>query len=193
MNATAEQITQVAQELIQTQGYDGFSYRDIADRVGIRSATIHYYFPAKTDLALAVARHYRAGFAQKITDLDTSTPEPLERLTGFAAIFQNTLEELNRVCLCGMLASEANSLSDEVRTETATFFADQQTWLAKTIQDGIDSGAIGLVDAEAFAQMFLSALEGAMIMASSMDRPEHLADVSNQLVSLLVKTPEPVS
>ena len=46
-----DEILEVGQELIQTVGYDGFSYRDIADRVGIKSASVHYYFPAKTDLA----------------------------------------------------------------------------------------------------------------------------------------------
>ena len=54
----ADEILEVGQELIQTVGYDGFSYRDIADRVGIKSASVHYYFPAKTDLAEAVAKQY---------------------------------------------------------------------------------------------------------------------------------------
>ena len=193
-NPKAEEITQVAQELIQTQGYDGFSYRDIADRVGIRSATIHYYFPTKADLAISVARTYREEFAETVAELDASTSHPIERLTGFAGIFQNTLEELKRMCLCGMLASEVNSLSDEVRAETALFFSDQQGWLANTIQDGIETGAIeNSVDPDAFAQMFLSALEGAMVMARSMERPDHLADVSSQLISLLTRTPQPVS
>lgn len=182
----ADEITQVAQELIQTQGYDGFSYRDVAERVGIRSATIHYYFPTKTDLALSVARQYRAEFAEKLTTLEASTHAPIQRLAGFAEIFQNTLEELDRICLCGMLASEANSLTDEVRAETANFFSDQQDWLATVITSGIAEGEIrNTIDPEAFARVFLSALEGAMIMALSTENPKHLADVASELLSLL--------
>ena len=59
----ADEILEVGQEFIQTVGYDGFSYRDIADRVGIKSASVHYYFPSKSDLALAVARQYRSDFS----------------------------------------------------------------------------------------------------------------------------------
>lgn len=182
----AEAITQVAQELIQTRGYDGFSYRDVADRVGIKSASVHYHFPAKADLALAVAQQYRANFAETVAALDHGAADPVQRLEGFAAIFQNTLEDLHRVCLCGMLASEANSLPGEVRQEIQGFFTDQAQWLAATITDGIQADQINSqIDPDAFAQLFLSALEGAMMMALSMERPEHLAGVANQLMSLL--------
>ncbi len=182
----ADEILEVGQELIQTVGYDGFSYRDIADRVGIKSASIHYYYPAKTDLACAAARKYRVDFSAGVTEMAAGRPTPLEQLAGFAEIFQNTLEKLNRVCLCGMLASEASSIPEIVTAETDAFFTEQQAWLRETITSGIENGSIdGNVDADAFAQTFLSALEGAMIMARCMDRPEHLAQVANQLISLL--------
>ncbi|HJT14927.1 MAG TPA: helix-turn-helix domain-containing protein, partial [Dongiaceae bacterium] len=55
---TRARILDVAQGLIQQRGYNGFSYRDIADEVGIRAPTIHYYFPAKADLAAALVDRY---------------------------------------------------------------------------------------------------------------------------------------
>ena len=185
-----DEIMRVGQELMQTNGYDGFSYRDVADLVGIKSASIHYYFPAKADLALAVARNYRTDFAAAVDELDQRGSDPIERLTGFAGLFQNTLEDLDRVCLCGMLASESSSLPDEVRIETEQFFADQQSWLASTIREGVDDGVINAaVEPAVAAQTFLSALEGAMIMARSMNRAEHLAEVSGQLIALLQSDP----
>ena len=57
MNKTinmATHILDVAQQLIQTRGYNAFSYADIASQVGIRTATIHYYFPTKADLGREV-------------------------------------------------------------------------------------------------------------------------------------------
>ena len=160
--STADEILDVAQELIQTVGFDGFSYRDIADRVGIKSASIHYHFPAKADLALAAARRYRLDFNTTVHALDEES-DPLEQLTGFAEIFQNTLESRNRVCLCGMLASEAASVPEPVTVETTAFFDDQQTWISKTIEAGIESGMISPgIHPDAFARIFLSALEGAI-------------------------------
>ena len=43
-----------AQHLVQTRGYHAFSYADIAEEVGSRKASIHYYFPSKTDLGKAL-------------------------------------------------------------------------------------------------------------------------------------------
>ena len=182
----ADEILEVGQELIQTVGYDGFSYRDIADRVGIKSASVHYYFPAKTDLAEAVAEQYRTEFAETVREISANTPGALERLEEFAGIFQDTLENLDRVCLCGMLASESSSVPDTVSAQTRLFFNEQQDWIGQTIADGIDDGTIiATVEPDEFAKTFLSALEGAMMMARSMEQPEHLASVSKQMISLL--------
>lgn len=59
-SATALEIIEAAQELAQTRGYNGFSYQDIAERVGIRTASIHYHFPSKGDLGKAALRLARA-------------------------------------------------------------------------------------------------------------------------------------
>lgn len=182
----ADEILEVGQELIQTVGYDGFSYRDIADRVGIKSASVHYYFPAKTDLAEAVAKQYRIEFAERVREISANTPGALERLEEFAGIFKDTLENLDRVCLCGMLASESSSVPDKVSAQTRMFFSEQQDWISQTIADGIDDGTISATtQPNEFAKTFLSALEGAMMLARSMEQPEHLRSVSNQMIALL--------
>ena len=181
-----DEILEVGQELIQTVGYDGFSYRDIADRVGIKSASVHYYFPAKTDLAEAIAKQYRTEFSETVKEIGTNTTDALERLAAFAGIFQNTLENLNRVCLCVMLASESSSVPDTITAQTRMFFNEQQEWIGQTITDGIDAGTISATtQPEEFAKTFLSALEGAMMMARAMEQPEHLRSVSNQMIALL--------
>lgn len=189
----ADEILRVGQELMQTNGYDGFSYRDIADRVGIKSASIHYHFPAKADLALAVARRYRTDFAAAVDDLAQQNSDELSQLVGFAGIFQSTLEDLDRVCLCGMLATESSSVPDEVNAEAEQFFTDQHKWISATITAGINKGTIREVERpEVFAQTFLSALEGAMIMARSMKRPQYLADVAAHLIAILRPASKPV-
>ena len=182
----AEEILEVGQEFIQTVGYDGFSYRDIADRVGIKSASVHYYFPSKSDLALAVARQYRSDFSLALGKTGADKAQPLDQLISFTDIFQSTLKDLNRICLCGMLASEASSLPESITAETKGFFSEQQTWISQTISAGIKNGTIlPNVEPDVFAQTFLSALEGAMIMARGMEQPEHLAGVASHLISML--------
>ena len=47
---TASRILDVAERLAQTQGYNGFSYADIAAELGITKASLHYHFASKADL-----------------------------------------------------------------------------------------------------------------------------------------------
>ncbi|MGR7122804.1 TetR/AcrR family transcriptional regulator, partial [Klebsiella aerogenes] len=51
--STYDSLLDLADTLIQENGYQGFSYADLASKLGIRKASIHYHFPAKTDLGIA--------------------------------------------------------------------------------------------------------------------------------------------
>lgn len=55
----AESILSCAGKLIVAGGYNGFSYADIADIVGIRKPSIHHHFPTKVDLVCSLMRDYR--------------------------------------------------------------------------------------------------------------------------------------
>ena len=55
---TAELILDAAQVLVQEVGFNGFSYAHIAEKVGIRTASIHYHFPNKEDLGEALITRY---------------------------------------------------------------------------------------------------------------------------------------
>ena len=63
-----DQILEVATELVQTRGYNAFSYQDLSDRLGITKASIHHHFPSKEDLGIAVAEKYRAEVEAALAD-----------------------------------------------------------------------------------------------------------------------------
>ena len=73
--AKALEIMSTAQELIQNKGYNGFSFRDVADAVGIKSASIHYHFPTKSDLVKEIAANYRAAFQLALGEIDAQSPD----------------------------------------------------------------------------------------------------------------------
>ena len=85
-----------------------------------------------------------------------------------------------------MLASESSSVPAKVSAQTRMFFSEQQDWISQTIAEGVDDGTItATTQPNEFAKTFLSALEGAMMLARSMEQPEHLRSVSNQMIALL--------
>ena len=108
---TAEEVLDLAETLIQTRGYSAFSYQDIADALGIRKASIHYHFPSKTDLGLAVVDRYAERFGAALDAIAADTKQSsLAMLDHYAAPYLELAKTPDKVCLCGALAGEMMAL-----------------------------------------------------------------------------------
>jgi AcrR family transcriptional regulator len=70
-------IVVAAFEILTERGFEGLRIRDVSARVGINSATLHYYFPAKEDLIRAVLAYTSESFlsdlAPEVDDPDTTS------------------------------------------------------------------------------------------------------------------------
>lgn len=163
-----EQILDSAQLFVQTRGFHAFSYADIAAEVGIRKASIHYYFPAKTDLGREIVARYREEVRRQCRQIRSATPEADQTLQRYAQVFRDMLRsgpdtQGVRVCLCGALVSEWHALSGEMREEVAGFFRENADWLAAVLDVGRSEGCLHFEGSSFLqAQAFLSGLEGAM-------------------------------
>ncbi|MGC1495819.1 MAG: TetR/AcrR family transcriptional regulator [Sulfitobacter sp.] len=186
LSEKATEILESAQSLMQDKGYNGFSFRDVAAQVGIKSASIHYHFPTKGDLAKAAVRSYRDAFSTLLADISALETTPRSKLRKYGDIFVDTLTVKHNACLCGILASEAESLPDDVRHQVDGFFDDQRVWLSNIIETGIKDGTFrSTIATQQFAISFLAALEGAMIIARSTQKTEVLEQTINQMIDLI--------
>lgn len=176
---TAEEIIDVAEMLIETRGYSAFSYRDIAEALGIRKASIHYHFPSKTDLGVATIERYSARFDAALRSLardpDKSAMDLLECYTGPYRSFADTSD---RICLCGALAGELPALPAQMQACVRRFFEDHQNWLARILRRGRNSGEFAFeASAAKMARAVFSALQGALLVKRTTSNPTHLDDV----------------
>ncbi len=163
-----EQILDSAQLLVQTRGFHAFSYADIATAIGIRKASIHYYFPAKTDLGREMIARYREEFRRHCCRIELVAPEADQALQRYAQMFRDMLRSGpdsagGCLCLCGVLVGEWQALSDGMQEEVAGFFRENEAWLARIMDAGRSDGCLHFEGAATLqAQAFLSGLEGAM-------------------------------
>jgi TetR/AcrR family transcriptional regulator, transcriptional repressor for nem operon len=166
--STATQILDVAQELVQSRGFNAFSYRDLAERVGIRTATIHYYFPAKADLGKALMERYHDGVMAAVAEIDAAPVSAMERLRRYAGILESVLSCEDRVCLGGMLASDFATLPPNLQAAVSRFIAANENWLARVLEDGRAGGALRFTGPPGpVATALFAGLEGAMLVARS--------------------------
>lgn len=188
---TADKVLDIAQRLVQTRGYNGFSYRDIAEEIGIKSASIHYHFPNKTDLGVALVSRYREVFAEELQDILTSSEDASKRLKGFVALFRATLRD-DRLCLCGMLGAEKAGLPPAVNKQVAEFFELCEIWLVNVLKQGRKAEEIAFRGKpQAVADQFLSLLEGAMVVARAMNDVERFDRAANAFLRVLRPIDQP--
>jgi TetR/AcrR family transcriptional repressor of nem operon len=163
---TRTQILDIATELVRTRGYNGFSFHDLAGRVGIKTASIHYHFPTKGALGLSLVRRQRQALSKAMADIDAKGSDAWERLRKYTVLFRSTLEQGHQMCLGGMLAIEYRSLPSDLVTEVQGFFNDNEKWLTRTLQVGRKAGVITFSrPAAEVARTLFAALEGAMLSA----------------------------
>ncbi|MEP1586280.1 MAG: TetR/AcrR family transcriptional regulator [Tateyamaria sp.] len=183
-SSKALDILESARMLIMDRGFNGFSFRDVAASVGIKSASIHYHYATKADLAEATAQAYSEAFKEAIAQLEADTATDL--LRAYGGLFVTTLREHGRLCLGGMLAADVASLPDQVRTEVAMFFTAQNEWVENAVRHGQTTGEFRTdLDAAKFAKMFVSSLEGAMMISRGIEQPQDLEDALEMLIQLV--------
>lgn len=162
---TRESILSSAQQLVQQRGYNGFSYADIADEVGIRKASLHHHFPTKTDLGLALIERYAADFDDALQSIDAAKIKADTKLLRYVALYRATLEA-DRMCLCGMLATEALTLDAALLPKLRQFFDRNTEWVVALLNAGRDDGRFQFSGATTdHARAFQAALQGALMMA----------------------------
>jgi TetR/AcrR family transcriptional repressor of nem operon len=166
---TTTRILDAAERLVQSRGYNGFSYADIAVQLGISKASLHHHFATKATLGQALIGRYHANFEQALASIDASGVDAAEKLQCYARLYAAVLEG-ERLCLCGMLAAEYDTLPIAMQQGIRQFFNLNEEWLAAVLQEGRRGGRFHRQgSARETARLLLGALEGAMLVA----RPYH--------------------
>lgn len=176
---TKEEILRTASRLLQTRGYTAFSYGQIAEDLGVKPAAIHYHFPSKTDLGLALVERFSARYRHWMEDAAHLTPT--EQLDGFIAIYQRFLDNGARVCPAGVLQSEFLAIPEEIQKAVGQMVKEIQTWLTGVFEAGRRSGELHFEGkASDQAALFSASVMGALPMARSLG-PQHFHAVVRQL------------
>jgi TetR/AcrR family transcriptional repressor of nem operon len=185
---TAEQILDIAQSLIQTRGYSAISYNDISETLGIRKASIHYHFPSKADLGVAVVRRYTDRFQAALDDIAADpSRSSMSMLDFYMSPYLQFAETPDTVCLCGALAGELMALPAVVRSGVEAFFAAHQAWLTDILERGARRGEFRLAaEAGKTARLVFGALQGGLIVKRTTGDISQIRDVIAVLKAQLV-------
>jgi len=187
---TANRIMAAARQLIMRRGYNGFSYADIAEAIGIRKASIHHHFPVKTDLVIAVLNEWQEAFDADVALLQESGADAMAQLRAYIGHWERCIaDDTAPFCVAGMLGAERPSLPEEVAQVVTAFFDNLTVWLEQVLESGVKSDLIKLSSSfQTEAAMLVSLVYGAMLAARAYGNVELFKDVTGSAVERLVKT-----
>ncbi len=166
LNDTREQIMDRAAQLLMSRGFNGFSYRDISSHLGVKNAAIHYHFPAKKDLALALIDEYREILRKGTSEFMAYGGSALQQLEGFFAFTTKQCHLGRCICPFGAFSVDYNELPEDLRKATRSFMEETIKWLTTVMEVGRRAEEFSFVgDARARALMVLTGLQGARQLA----------------------------
>jgi TetR/AcrR family transcriptional repressor of nem operon len=182
---TSQRILDIAERLVQTRGFNGFSYADIAASLGVTKASLHYHFPAKAELGKRLIERYEANFLTALEAIDRTRLDSREKLRRYVAIYADVLRG-NRMCLCGMLAAEYATLPKPMRAEMKHFFDENERWLTTVLEQGRQTDELKFTGpAYEVARALVGSLEGAMMLARSYGEVSRFQAAADRLLAEL--------
>ena len=159
-------IMDAAERRIQSAGFNGFSFRDLAADVGIKSSSVHYHFPTKEALTAAVIRRWSDYTSEGI---DRILLKERDAARAWTKAFRSTAYSNAHMCPCTVLAAAAQDLPEQVATEVQAFFKMCQN---KMIAQGFSASQ---------ATEFLSTITGALVVANALRDPKEYDRATNGL------------
>jgi TetR/AcrR family transcriptional repressor of nem operon len=187
---TRTKILNSAQRLIQTRSFEGFSFQDIADEVGIRKASLYHHFDSKDAVAIGVLKRG----ADWVTGQLDATKElvPSERLERYFDLFHDLHGKAERMCPGGSFASVLGAVSPAVQRALHAFTKMHLDWLEGVVREGAELGAfeIGEQAPRDVALQIFSSVQGALLTGRLTADPGVLDVVATELRTYLRYTPK---
>ena len=156
---TRQAILKRAERYLQDAGFASFSFRTLAADLGIKSASVHYHFPSKEQLGVALLLGYRDAF-QRWTESRKGSGSPKADLLEWFKYYQG-LARAGDICPAGAFGAELSALPDAVKKEVTALEESLRSWLRETLKAGRKRGEIraeGKIEDQ--AELVLATLHG---------------------------------
>ncbi len=186
---TRSKILDAAEELLQESGFSNFSYQDIATDLGIKKAAIHYHFPAKADLGVALVRRYHERFQHFVRDSKDKGLSARKGIEAYFGIAINYLRYGAKVCPLGVLEAEFHAIPEAMQKEIRLLDEATRKWLENLLETGQNEGELHFSgNARDKALLIVAAVQGALQIARAAG-PKTLFNTLRQIKQELFVSP----
>jgi len=182
---TKKMILDIGEDLVLRRGFNGFSYKDISSALGVKNAAIHYHYPSKSDLGIAIIERARRRFQLMSDDIAKKDLDDWAKLNRFFSIYQRYLASSESVCLSGAMETEFRTLPENMQQATRQLVLDLLAWTENLLSRGRERGSFSFAgDPRDQAIVLLAIMQGALQMVRATE-PSYFEAALRQLRLLL--------
>lgn len=176
------QILNVAESAVRKRGYNKLTFLELAGEVGVSSDTLQEHFATKEDLGLVLIQIFTAKVLGALEEIEKSNQNSASKLREYSRVYEGSLQE-NKMCLCGMMAAEHETLSDDMQRAITAFFDSHEIWVDKILISGLEAGDIKYKGTSLeHAQLIVSSLQGALLVAKSTGCVDRMKATASNIV-----------
>lgn len=183
---TSDRLLDAAEFRMRRGGYNAVSFRDLATDINIKSASVHYHFPTKEDLAVALVERYSKRFFEMLETKAKGAESSEKMLRAYGATCKSALVVDKAVCLCVVLGSEMPGLPERLQESVKEFFNANFSWVATALPKAYPEKI-----RKQKAETFVAAHQGAMLMAVGLNDHDIFHGISENSIKRVLSA-EPV-
>ena len=181
---TRERILERAAQLFSRQGYFGSSLVDIMHETGLEKGGIYNHFSSKEQLALEAFDYAYGLVQQRVQFALHDKKHAIERLLALIEVFKSIAEDppVDGGCPILNTAIEADDAHPALKARAASAMDDWRDTFQRIIAKGIAKQEVRPdVNADVVATLFISMLEGAVMLSKLYDDTIHMQRAADHL------------
>jgi TetR/AcrR family transcriptional repressor of nem operon len=189
-----ERLLEVAFDLIWDQSYGAVSVDHICQRAEVNKGSFYYYFPSKSDLAVAAyEEHWREKQPEMDRIFSPQTP-PLTRLHLWCKdLFERQklkAEKYGHVCGCpyASLGAELATQDEKIRAKAGELVDRTLRYLENALTDAKVQGLVAINDPRVTAKRVHSLVLGILLHAKIRNQFSELKDLEPAVMDLIRAT-----
>jgi AcrR family transcriptional regulator len=161
-----QSILNTASNLLCEKGYDGFSLRKLAERIGYTATTIYLYFHDKDDLLATLINERFNHWEEQVALAAAQVEDPVERLRAFARAYLE-FGQNDPSFFKGAFLQRPEIIMKVMGPERLT---KGLTVVREALQNGIEQGLFHPCDLEETSRALWAAVHGALTLMVTMPR-----------------------
>lgn len=155
--------------LFNRKGFAGTSLSDLEKATGLTKGSIYGNFRDKDEVAKEAFRHNYRALMGEVRALVDAEDGAADKLLTFVDFYRKSHPRVFKNGGCAILntATEADDGNPLLREEVAAALESWKSYLVKIVDDGLKTGELKKVDAEAFACRFIAYIEGGILLSKT--------------------------